>query len=130
MGFILQFCVRSISSESFERFIVNFTQMSLSVRQCAEPINQVCRLKVNFQGHGIYPYPVCYISPEPFKSWSSNFTQILPSVRLCAVPITQLGTVKVKVTLQGNGISLRFRVHSFSSKSFARISLNMFKFSS
>ena len=70
VGFTLQFCVCSISSEPFERFIVNFTQMPLSVRRCAEPMNRVCKLKVkvNFQGHGIHPlqFPVRSISPERF----------------------------------------------------------------
>ena len=51
--------------------------MSLSVRRCAEPMNRVCRLKVNFQGHGIYPlkFPIRSISPEPFERFSINFTQ-------------------------------------------------------
>ena len=102
MGFILQFCVRSIISEPFERFIVNFTQMSVTVGQCAEPMNRVCRLKakVNLQGHRMYPLkcdpiPLLYhiwqqtmlklkplhfsvrsISPEPFERFSLNFTQM------------------------------------------------------
>ena len=48
-------CVRSISPERFERFSLNFTQMFLSVRRCAEPMTQLCRLKVKvtLQGYGI-----------------------------------------------------------------------------
>ena len=80
MGFTLQSCVRSISFEPFERFMVDFTQMSLSVRRCAEPMNRVCRLKVkvNFQVHGIYPlqFPVRSISPEPFERFSLNSTKM------------------------------------------------------
>ena len=59
-------------------FLVNFTQMSLSVRQCAEPMNRVCILKVNCQGHGIYPlqFPVRSISPDP----SNDFNKLHPNV--------------------------------------------------
>ena len=53
--------------------------MSFSVRWYSESINRVCRLKVkvNFQGHGIYPlqFPVRSKSPEPFKRFSLNFTK-------------------------------------------------------
>ena len=50
-------CVHSISPEPFEQFSLIFTQMFLSVRRCAEPMTQLCRLKavVTLQGHGIYP---------------------------------------------------------------------------
>ena len=48
-------CVRSISPEPFERFSLNFTQMFLRVIQCAEPMTQLCKNKVNVMlyGHGI-----------------------------------------------------------------------------
>ena len=36
--FTLEFHVRSISPEPFERFSLNFTQMFLSMRRCAEPM--------------------------------------------------------------------------------------------
>ena len=77
------FCARSISSEPFERFIVNFTQMSLSVRRCAETMNRVCRLmvKVNFQNHGI-----------------------LLSARWFVEHMTQLWSLEVNVRVQGHGI--------------------------
>ena len=39
-------CVHSIPPETFERFLLNFTQMFLSVRRCAESITQLPRLKV------------------------------------------------------------------------------------
>ena len=50
---------QSLLNHLNERLIVNFEQITLSVRRCLEPMNRVCRLKVkvkvNFQGHGIYP---------------------------------------------------------------------------
>ena len=45
------------------------------------------------------PYLISYL-----YDFLSNFTQMFPSVRQCTEPMTQLRTVKVKVTLQGNGI--------------------------
>ena len=108
VGFTIQFCVHSLSSEPFERFMVNFTQMSLSVRRCAELMNQVCRLKVkvNFQGHGIYPlqFPVHSISPEPLERFSFNFTQMFLSARRCAEHMIQLWILEVNATVQGHGI--------------------------
>ena len=55
MGFILESCVCSISHELAERFSLSFTQMFLSVSWCAEPMTQLCKLKVNviLQGHEI-----------------------------------------------------------------------------
>ena len=62
--------VRSISSEPFERFSLDFTQIFLSVRGCAELMTLLCRLKVKvtLQGSVIYPL-ICFgsITPEPFK---------------------------------------------------------------
>ena len=54
----LQFPVRSIYPEPFERFSLNFTQMFLFVRRCAEHMAQLCSLKVNVtvQGRRIYPW--------------------------------------------------------------------------
>ena len=50
-------CVHSISHKTFERFSLNFTQMFFLVMGCAEPMTQLCRLKVKvtLQCHGIYP---------------------------------------------------------------------------
>ena len=82
--------------------------MSLSVRRCAEPINMVCRLKVkvNFQGHGIYPlrFPVRSIFHEPFERFSLNFTQIFLLARRCAEHMPQRWILEVNVTVQGQGI--------------------------
>ena len=56
-GFTIEFRVRSISPKPLGRFSLNFTQMFLSVRQCAEPLTRLHRLKfrVTLQGHVIYP---------------------------------------------------------------------------
>ena len=42
-------CGRSISPASFERFLLNFTQMFLSVRRCEEYKTQLPRLKITGQ---------------------------------------------------------------------------------
>ena len=57
LGFTLQFYARFISPEPLKRFSLNFTQMFLLVRQCAEPLTQlrILKVKVTLQGHGIYP---------------------------------------------------------------------------
>ena len=93
---------------TLERFIVNYTKMPFSVKRCAEPINRVCRLKVkiNFQGQGIYPlqFSVRSISPEPFERFSLNFIQMFLSVRRCAEHVIQLCSVEVDVRVQGHGI--------------------------
>ena len=39
-------CVPSVSPELFEQFLLSFTQMFLSVRQGAEHLTQLPRLKV------------------------------------------------------------------------------------
>ena len=82
--------------------------MSLSVRRCAEPMNRICRFKVKviFQGHGIYPLqlPVRFISPEPFERFSLNLTQMFLSARRCIEHMTQLWSLEVNVAVQGHGI--------------------------
>ena len=75
---LLDFLVRSIPPEPFERFSLNFGQMFASVSQCAEPISQPCQLKVKVtgQGHVCEPWISCplHISYIPgrifFKLWS------------------------------------------------------------
>ena len=120
-GFTLEFRVRSISPELLGRFSLNFTQMSLSVRRCAEYITQLPRLKVKVtgQGHVIYPsIRVCSISPASFERFSLNFTQMFLSVRRCAEHITQLPRLKVK------GFTLEFRVRSVSPEPLGQFQLN------
>ena len=57
IGFSLEFYVRSISLEQFKRFALNFGQMFISVRSCAEPMAQLQRLniKATNKGHVIKP---------------------------------------------------------------------------
>ena len=135
MGFTLEFCVRSLSPGPFERFPLNCTQMSLSVRRCAEHMTRLRRnkVKVTLQGHVINPLIlVRSISPEPFERFSLNFTKMFLSVRRCAEPMTQLRRLNVKVTLQGHGIYPLISCRSISPQPFVRFSLNitqMFLFS-
>ena len=99
----LKFRVCSISPEPFVRFSLNFIEIFLSVRRCAESMTQLCRLKfkVTLQGHVIYlSIHVCSISPEPFKRFSLNSTQVFLSLRWCIEHMTQLP--RLKVTGQGN----------------------------
>ena len=66
MGFTLELRVSCIAPEPFQQFSLKFTQMFLSVQQCAEPMTLLRRLKVKvtLQGHVIYPSIfVCSISP-------------------------------------------------------------------
>ena len=65
----------NITSEPFERFSLNFTQVFPSVSWCAEPMTQLCKLKVEvtLQGHGILHMAVlqaavllCLLPPEKF----------------------------------------------------------------
>ena len=85
MGFALEFRVRSISSQPFERFSLNFIQMLLIVIQCAEFMTQLCRVKVKvtLQGHGIYPWLSCplHISSTLWK----NFIKLHPNVPLSEI---------------------------------------------
>ena len=118
--------VRSISPEPFERFSLKFTQMFLSVRQFAEPMTWLRRLKVKvtLQGYVIYP-SVCVrsISPEPF---SLKFTQMFLSVRRFAEFMTWLRRLKVKVTLQGYVIYPSVCVRSISPEPFSLKFTQMF----
>ena len=88
MGFTVQFPVCSISAEDFKRFSLSFTQMFLSERRCAEPMTQLCRLKVKdtLQVIGlIIAFRVPVIYPEPFEIFPLIFTQMfLPlSEKVC-----------------------------------------------
>ena len=126
MGFILQFRIRSISSELFERFIVNFNQITISVRRCAEPMIWVCRLKVkvNFQGHGIYPlqFPACSISPELFERFSLNVTLMFLSVRRYVDHMTQLCSLEISITIKVMGFTFCCYI---SHEPFESFSLNL-----
>ena len=103
-GFTLELCVHSISQEPLRRFSLNFTQIFLLVKRCAEPMTWLHRLKVKvtLQGHVIYPsIDVCSISPESFEPFSLNSTQMSLLVRMCTEHMTQLPSYKVNDTGQG-----------------------------
>ena len=93
------------------------------VRQCAEPMTQLHRLKVRSWEGFTLQFRVCSISPEPFERFSLNITQMFLLVRRCAESMTQLCRLKVMVTLQGQGITIHFHVHSISPEPFERFSL-------
>ena len=79
--------------------------MFLSVRQCAESMTQLPRLKVKSQFKVIgfnLEFHIRSISPHPVERFSLNFGEMLISVIWCAEPGTQLP--RVKVTVQGHGI--------------------------
>ena len=93
--------------------------MFLSVRQCAEHMTQLPRLKVTGQGHVIYPsIRVRSISPASFERFSLNFTQMFLSVRRCAEHMTQLPRLKVK------GFTIEFCVRSISPEPLGQFSFN------
>ena len=64
------------------------------------------------------------ISPIPLEGFSLNFGHMFASVRRCAELITQPCRHKVKVTVQGHGLSLEFRVRSISPIPVEGFSLN------
>ena len=69
---------------NFDQFSLNFSQMFLSVRRCAEPMTQLRRLKVtvNFKVMGFtLEFCACSISPQPIQRFSSNFTQMFLLMR-------------------------------------------------
>ena len=76
IGFSLEFYVRSISLEHFERFALNFGQMFISGRSCVEPMAQLQRLNIKATNEGRLEFPVRSISPLP-KSFSLHFGQIV-----------------------------------------------------
>ena len=55
MGFTFEFCVISTSPLPLEGYSITFGEMFILLRQCAEPMIQLCRLnvKVTVKGHGI-----------------------------------------------------------------------------
>ena len=85
--------VRSISPKTFERFSLNFTQMFLLERRCAEHMPQLHRLMVKVVGQGQRNTP--WISWLFHISWtllwfSLNFTHMVLIVRRCTEHTTQL----------------------------------------
>ena len=103
MEFNLHFVSTPYLINPSNNFHINFTQIFLSVMQCAGPMTQLCRLKVKvtLQCHGIYPWISCpFQSPKPFARFSFNITQMFLSVSWLQNPwLMQLCKPKVKVTL-------------------------------
>ena len=93
----LQFRVRLISSEPFQRFSFNFTQMFLSFWQRAESwlsyADSRSRSHLKVMGFTLQ-LRVRSISPEPFERIPLTLTQIILSVRRCAETMTQLCRLK------------------------------------
>ena len=78
---------------SFELRIRSISPLPLKgFRWCAEPITQLCRLKVKVtsEGHENEPW-ISFPLYVPFTpdGFSSNFGQMFASVRWCAKPITK-----------------------------------------
>ena len=121
-GFTLEYLVRSTSPEPFKRFSLNFAQMFLSARRCAETMTQLRRLKVKVphQGHVIYP-SICVrsISPEPFERFSLNFTQMFLSDD---VHNQRLSYTDSMSHFKVMGFTLEFRVRSRFPQPFVRFS--------
>ena len=108
------------------QFSLNFTQMFLSVRLCAEQMPWLHRLKVKvtLQSHWIFPSTlVRSISPEPLRRFSLNSTQMFLSVRQCAKHMTQPPRLMFKVTGQGHVSYTSICVPSISPESFEGFSL-------
>ena len=99
-----EFRVYSISPLPLEGFSFNFGQMFASVKWCAEPIAQPCRLtRSQFKVKGFsLAFCVRSVSPLPLGGFSLNFNQMFTSVGQCAEPITQPCGLKVKVTVAGH----------------------------
>ena len=86
-----------------EGFSYNFGQMFASVKWCAEPIAQPCRLRRSqFKVTGLsLEFCVHSVSPLPQGGFSLNFGRMFTSVGQCAEPITQPCGLEVKVTVEG-----------------------------
>ena len=70
IGFSLEFYVRSISLEHFERFALNFGQMFISGRSCVEPMAQLQRLNIKATNEG--PLHISFTQKLFFTLWSDS----------------------------------------------------------
>ena len=98
----LEFGVGSISPLPLEGFSLNSSQMFASVRWCAEPITQVCwlKVKVTIEGHQYEPWIL-----RPLHCHSDclvKFGSDVCLVRWCVEHLTQQCRLKVKVTTEGH----------------------------
>ena len=85
-----------------EECSLNFDQMFASVRWCAEPITQLCwlKVKVTIEGHQFEPWilSLLHCHSDCLVKFGSN---IRFSEMMCK-PITQRCRLKVKVTIEGH----------------------------
>ena len=82
-GISLHFRVHSISPEHFERFSLNFTELFLSVHQCANKYaDSMSRTYFKVMGFSFH-IRVYSISPEPFESFSLNHSNVPLSKKVC-----------------------------------------------
>ena len=98
----LEFGVSSISPLPLEGFSLNVGQMFASVRWCAEPITQLCwlKVKVTLEGHPFEPW--IWGHSIAIQTALLNLGQMFTLVRWCVEPITQWCRLKVKVTIEGH----------------------------
>ena len=125
-GFTLEFCVRSISPEPFKRFLLNFMQMSHSLRRCAEPWLGNADSRSHFKVVWLQ-YRVQSISPKHFERFSLYFTQMFLLVRPCARHIVQLlgyADSRSRSQFKVMGFIFEHRVLSISADPCERFSLN------
>ena len=101
--------------------------MFLSIRQCAEHMTLLRRLKVKvtFLGHVIYPsIRIPSIPPNfLFIELQFNFTQMLLTVRQCVEHMTQLPRLNVKDPDKVKGLIIKFVYATYRLKPFVRFSL-------
>ena len=95
-------CVRSITPKPFERFSLNFTQIFVFVRGCAEHITQLPRLNVTGQGQKIYLLILC---PLHFSlALQAIFIKLYPNVPLSVI---MCRTYDSAMQTQGQGHTFR-----------------------
>ena len=119
--FTFEIRVCFLSFEPIQQASLNFTEMFLSVRQYAEPMFPLHRLKikVTLHGHGIYSsIRFSSIFSEPFKQFSFTFTQMFLSVRWCGDSITHPHRFELRFILQVQEFTLNFCVCSITTESF------------
>ena len=104
----LNFVSTRLSPLPLEGFFFNFGQMFASVKWCAEPVAEPCRLRRSqFKVTGLsLEFCVCSISPLPLRGFSLNFGQMFTSAGQCAEPITQPCGLTDKVTVEDNEFEL------------------------
>ena len=112
----------SISSESFQRFSLNFTQM-LTLNRWLSYADSMSKTHFTVMGF-ILEFCVSSISPEPFERSSQNFTQMFLLTKQCAELMSWLGRLKIQIRLQGHVIYPSIHFLSIPPELFKSVSLN------